>query len=116
MRFAPRTPPFDDVAAYVRDRVQGAGARGRHHVEVVVEAPADVVAARVGRWAEVRPRTSDTCTLTVDADALDGPLWALGEAGAAFTVVSPPELAALAAAWGARFVAAGGAGDRDDRI
>ena len=105
--FAARTPPFDDVAAWVRARVQGAGGGGRHHVEAVVEAPAEVVAASVGRWAEVRPRTAATCTLTLDTDALDGPLWALGAAGAPFTVVSPPELAELAAAWGARFVRAG---------
>ena len=107
--FGPRTPPFDDVATWVRERVQAAGAAGRHHVEVVVEAPADVVAARVGRWADVRPRTAGTCTMTLDTDALDGPLWALGAAGAPFTVVSPPELAALAAAWGAHFVRAGAA-------
>ena len=105
--FAARTPPFDDVAAHVRERVQRAGGGGRHHVEAVVEAPADVVAARVGRWAEVRPRTATTCTLTLDTDTLDGPLWALGATGAAFTVVGPPELAELAAAWGARLVRAG---------
>lgn len=62
--FAPRTPPFDDVATFVRAAVLGETSGGRHHVEVVVEAAADTVRARVGRWAEVRPRTPTSCTMT----------------------------------------------------
>lgn len=107
--FAPRTPPFDDVAGYVRGSVQGAGAGGRHHVEVVVEAPAAIVTARVGRWAQVQPRTATSCRMIMDTDALDGPLFALGAVGAEFTVDTPPELATLAAGWGARFIRAGDA-------
>lgn len=109
--FATRTPPFEDVAAYVRERVQGAGAGGRHHVEVVVEAPAERVRARVGRWAEIRPRTADSCTMVMDTDALEGPLYALGAVGADFRVLAPPELTALAAEWGARLTRAGAADD-----
>lgn len=102
--FAPRRPPFDDVATYVRDGVQGAGAGagGRHHVELVVEAPAATVQARVGRWAQVQSLTTTSCRMVMETDSLDGPLWALGALEADFSVVSPPELAALAADWGAR--------------
>jgi predicted DNA-binding transcriptional regulator YafY len=108
--FAVRTPPFDDVAAYVRDRVQGAAPGEQHHVEVVVEASAERVRARIGRWAEIRPRTTTTCTMVMDTDALDWPLHALGVVGAGFTVLTPPELTVLAGDWGARFVRAGATG------
>ena len=101
--FAPRTPPFDDVAAFVRTRVLGGAAGGRHQVEVAVEASADAVRAVVGRWADVRAESPTRCTVTMESDALDGPLFAMGALGAEFTVVSPPELAALARDWGARF-------------
>ena len=105
--FAPRTPPFADVAAFVRDRVAGGAATGRHQVEVEIDAPADTVAARLGRWAQVRPRTPSSCTMSMATDSLDWPLFALGSVGADFTVLDPPELRTLAAAWGTRFTRAG---------
>ena len=101
--FAPRTPPFDDVAAFVRTGVLGDAGGGRHRVEVVVEASAGTVGAVVGRWAHVRADSSATCTMTMETDSLEGPLFALGSIGAEFRVVGPPELAALAADWGGRF-------------
>ena len=73
-----------------------------------MEASAETVRRRVGRWAEVHPRTPDRCTLVMETDSLDGPLFALGTIGAPFTVTRPPELAALADEWGHRFVGAGG--------
>lgn len=88
----------------------GEAASGRHQVEVVIDAPANAVAARVERWAEVHPRTPSSCTMTMETDSLDGPLYALGAIGAEFTVVSRPELARLAADWGRRFVRAGALG------
>lgn len=103
---APRTPPFDDVAAFVRDRVSGGAPGGRHRVEVIVEASADTVSARFGRWAEVQALTANRCALTMDTDSLDGPLFALGSIGAAFTVITPPELATKAADWSNRFAQA----------
>jgi predicted DNA-binding transcriptional regulator YafY len=81
--FAPHTPPFDDVAS------------------------ADTVTARVGRWAEVQPRTPNSCTMIIETDSLDGPLFALGSIGAEFTVITPLELVTMAADWGSRFVRAG---------
>ena len=101
--FAPRTPPFEDVAEFIRSRVTGASSGGRFHVEVLIEAPADEVADRVRRWARIRPEASQRCTMIMDTDSLDGPLFALGAIGAPFTVQVPPELGALAAEWGERF-------------
>jgi predicted DNA-binding transcriptional regulator YafY len=107
--FAPRTPPFDDVAAFVLAGVQGAGARGlgRHHVEAVVEASATEVTARIGGWASVEPLTEDSCTFRMEVDELDGPVFALGMTGAAFTVLEPPELVERLRLWAERFAAAG---------
>jgi predicted DNA-binding transcriptional regulator YafY len=104
--FAPRTPPFDDVAAFVRSNVAGGSGGGRYQVEVMVEAPAETVSSFVGGWAEVRPRTPRSCTLLMEADSLQGPLFTLGNLGADFTVISPPELTALAAEWAGRFARA----------
>ncbi len=102
--FAPRTPPFEDAATYVRARVQGGSPGGRHRVEVIVDASADAVTATVGRWAEVEPLTDVTCRMSMETDSLDGPLFALGSIGADFTVIAPPGLATMAAEWGTRFI------------
>lgn len=106
--FAPRTPPFDDVAAFVRRNVLGSALGGRHRVEVIIEAPAATVRANVGRWAEVQPRTADSCTLIMETDSLDGPLFTLGAIGAEFTVITPPELTTLATNWATRFLRSSG--------
>ncbi len=105
--FAPRTPPFEDVADFIRSRVGGSAAGGRHHVEVEVHAPPARVVERFGDWARVEPVTAERCRLTMDTDRLEGPLFALGGLGADFTVIGPPELAALALEWAARFSRAG---------
>lgn len=102
--FAARTPPFEDVAEFVRAGVLGGTAGGRHRVEVLIETSAETVSARVGRWAVVRSRTPASCTMTMQTDSLDGPLFVLGSIDAEFTVVRPPELAAMAADWGRRFL------------
>ncbi len=105
--FAPRTPPFDDVADYVRDKVSGGTAGGRYRVEIDIAAPADVVAAAFGRWAEVSPRTPERCTLVMETESLSGPLYALASIEADFTVIAPPELRSLVTHWGNRLVRAG---------
>lgn len=106
--FAPRTPPFDDVAAFVLAGVQGAGARGAggHEVEAVVEAPAAQVGARLGGWARVEPLTATTCRFFMETDDLDGAVLALGVAGAPFRVLGPPALVEHLHAWVARLAAA----------
>jgi len=111
--FAPRTPPFDDVATFVLAGVQGAGARGSgtYAVEAVVEAPAAEVAPRIGGWARVEARTETTCTFRMETDELDGAVLTLGLTGAPFRVVNPPELAERLRSWAGRLeAAAAGAG------
>ncbi|MGS0688542.1 helix-turn-helix transcriptional regulator [Nakamurella sp. GG22] len=105
--FAARATPFADVADFVREAVGGGTSGGRHRVEVTISTPADKVRARVGRWAEVRDDSPTSCTMIMHTDSLDGPLYVLGSIGADFTVVAPPELAALAADWGTRYLRAG---------
>ncbi|TCO35743.1 putative DNA-binding transcriptional regulator YafY [Kribbella steppae] len=104
--FAPRRPPFDDVAVFVRSKVLGGSPGGRYQVEVNVEASADTVSGFVGRWAEVRARTPQSCTMLMETDSLDGLLFALGSIGADFTVIGPSELKTLTADWSARFAQA----------
>jgi predicted DNA-binding transcriptional regulator YafY len=106
--FAPRTPPFDDVAAFVLAGVQGASGRGTgtHHVVAVVEASAADVTARIGGWAQVEALTPTTCAFRMDTDDLDRPVLTLGVAGAPFTVLEPPELVTRVRAWADRLAAA----------
>ena len=107
--FAPRTPPFDDVAAFVLAGVQGAGARGEgtYAVEAVVDAPAAEVAARIGGWARVEVRAEGTCTFRMETDDLDGAVFTLGVTGAPFRVVEPAALAERVRTWADRLAAAG---------
>ena len=76
-------------------------------VEAIVEAPAAVIRERVGRWASIEEDGPDRCRVTMTpGDNLDWPVIALGVVGADFLVLSPPELAARIADWGARFTRA----------
>jgi predicted DNA-binding transcriptional regulator YafY len=103
-RFAARRLPADDAAAFVR-----AGIGGRlptHDVDVLVQAPADEVRRRIGRWATVEELGEERCRVRMEPDDLSWPALALGMVGAEFTVVSPPELRALLQEWSARFARA----------
>ena len=77
--------------------------RPPYEVEVLVDAPADAVRARVGRWASVEEAGAG-CRMRMSADSLDWAALAVGAAGAEFTVVSPDELGAHLRGWGERFV------------
>ena len=78
----------------------------------MVDAPADQVRARIGRWATVEPAGDVRCRVRMSTDSLDWPLMALGTVGAEFSVVSPPELVDRL-----RIGAAGSAGPRrGDRV
>jgi predicted DNA-binding transcriptional regulator YafY len=105
-RFAPRRLPADDAAAFVRAGI--AQVPTPFAVDVLVGAPADVVRARIGRWATVEETSPGKCRVRMRSDDLSWPALALGMTGAAFTVVHPPELADLVRDWGARFSSAGG--------
>ena len=94
--FGPRRFPADDAAAYVRERIGSAWTR--YVVEAVVAAPAEQVRDRIGRWATVTgDATGDAggahrCRVRIEGDDLDWAVAALGLTGAAFTVLSPPEV------------------------
>jgi predicted DNA-binding transcriptional regulator YafY len=104
-RFRPRDLPAADAAAFVRAGIQDAVAQ--HAVHVLVEAPAQEVRDRVGRWFAVEEVDSGSCRLRTDTDSLDWPTMALGTLGADFVVLSPPELADQVREWGGRFTRAG---------
>ncbi|RKE20093.1 YafY family protein [Streptomyces sp. TLI_171] len=100
-RFLPRALPAADAAEFVR-----AGLTGQprpHQVDVLVDAPAPTVRQRLGSWAEVTPTGPERCRVLMSSDSLDWPAMAIGSLDADFTVVSPPELAALLRSWGERF-------------
>ncbi|WP_097195894.1 helix-turn-helix transcriptional regulator [Blastococcus aggregatus] len=100
-RFAPRSLPAEDAAAFVRS---GTDARSAAHVvEALVDAPADDVRRRIGAWATVTEQVGGTCRLRMETYDLSWAALALGSVGAEFTVLSPPALPALLAEWAGRF-------------
>jgi predicted DNA-binding transcriptional regulator YafY len=104
-RFRPRELPAADAAAFVRAGIQSA--RAGYDIEVVVEAPAEVVRERIGRWASVSEISAARCRVRMTADALEWPVMGLGMVGADFEVIAPPELIDWVRDWGARFSRAG---------
>ena len=100
-RFRPRELPAADAAAFVRAGIQST--RAGYDIEVIVEAPAEVVRERIGRWASVSEISATRCRVRMTADALEWPILGLGMVGADFQVVSPPELIDWVRDWGARF-------------
>jgi predicted DNA-binding transcriptional regulator YafY len=101
-RFAPRTLPADDAAAFVRSGLDGQRPSG-HAMEAEVEAPAEQVRARLGQWATVEAVDAGRCRVRMETHDLSWAALALGSVGAEFTVVSPPELRELLAEWAGRF-------------
>jgi predicted DNA-binding transcriptional regulator YafY len=88
-RFVPRNPP--DAAAFVASSVSAAPYRFR--AQVILRAPAHVVAERVPPTVGVlEPIDEHTCLLTTGSDSLDLIALHLALLGADFTVVEPPEL------------------------
>jgi len=104
-RFRPRELPAADAAAFVREGVQST--RTGYDIEVIVEAPAEMVRERIGRWASVAEISVSRCRVRMTADALEWPVMGLGMVGADFQVISPPELIDWMRDWGARFSRAG---------
>lgn len=92
-RFRPREIPGGDAAQYVsrglRNRPQ------RHHVRIVVQAPAAEVDAVMGRWGEVEPLGAGACRMTMNTDTLDWPVLVLANLDHDFEVEEPAELNAL---------------------
>ncbi|MCX4984516.1 YafY family protein [Streptomyces sp. NBC_00572] len=102
-RFLSRPLPAGDAAAFVRE---ASGAPAPYTVEVLVHAPSARVRRTVGRWGTVEPVDRDSCRLTMTSTSLDWPTQALGNVGAEFEVLGPPEFAAHLREWGARFLRA----------
>jgi predicted DNA-binding transcriptional regulator YafY len=104
-RFRPRPLPAADAAEFVRRNITAVP--GTWEVKVIIEAPAAVIRDRIGRWATIEGRGPERCLVTMTpGDNLDWPVIALGVAGAAFQVLSPPELTERIAEWGTRFTQA----------
>jgi predicted DNA-binding transcriptional regulator YafY len=105
-RFRPRELPAEDAAAFVRAGISSAWAV--YEVEAVVEAPAEQVRQRIGRWMTAEAEGRDRCRVRMSTDQLEWPLMGLGTVGAEFMVVGPVELVEKAREWGGRFTRAAG--------
>ncbi|WP_066359985.1 helix-turn-helix transcriptional regulator [Herbidospora mongoliensis] len=100
-RFRPRELPASDAAAFVKAGLESAPKP--HEVEALIEAPAEVVRERIGRWCTVEEIDAGRCRMVMTTNSLDWPTMALGSVGVEFRVVHPPELAEQLREWGARF-------------
>ncbi|MFI9838952.1 helix-turn-helix transcriptional regulator [Nonomuraea sp. NPDC051941] len=107
-RFRPRPLPAEDAAAFVQ---AASGAPAPYTVEALVHAPEARVRQAIGQWGTIEPLSQSTCRITMTSTSLDWPTQALGNVGAEFEVLGPPEFAAHVQEWGARFIRATGAPD-----
>ena len=103
-RFLPRKLPAEDAAAFVQTSTNAPAA---HTVRVLVHAPEARVRQVVGNWGVVEPAGEDRCHLTMTSTSPDWPTQALGNIGADFEVLEPPEFTAHLHEWDTRFVRAG---------
>ncbi|MGW5261062.1 helix-turn-helix transcriptional regulator [Microbispora sp. NPDC004025] len=102
-RFRPRDLPARDAAAFVR---AAGGVPEPHTVKALVHAPAARVRTTAGQWGMVEEVDGHSCLLTMTSTSLDWPVQALGNVGAEFEVLGPPEFVAYVREWGERFVRA----------
>ncbi|WP_026413147.1 helix-turn-helix transcriptional regulator [Actinomadura oligospora] len=102
-RFRPRALPAEDAVALVH---AASGAPAPYTVEVLVRAPLARVRQVVGQWGAIEPLGEDACRLTMTSTSLDWPTQALGNLGAEFEILGPPEFAAHVQEWGTRFLRA----------
>jgi hypothetical protein len=102
-RFHPRELGVD-AATFVEAGLTQLSAR--HTVEVIIDAPAADVAARIGQWATVEALDERRCRAMMVTESLDWPAFAFGALGAEFTAVAPPEFAAHVDEWAERFARA----------
>ena len=103
-RFLPRDLPAADAAEFVRSGMDNLP--NLYRVEVLVDASADTIRERIGRWCTVEELDSGRCRVRITADSLDWPTMALGVVDADFRILHPPELVARVRNWTARFTAA----------
>ncbi|WP_331748874.1 YafY family transcriptional regulator (plasmid) [Streptomyces sp. NBC_00984] len=105
-RFRPRELPADDASAFVR--AGSGGVPVQHTVEALVHAPAAAVRARIDPWATVEEVDEQRCRVRMTSQTLDWPTQALGNVGAEFEVLGPPEFVDFVREWAARFTRATG--------
>ncbi len=103
-RFAARVPPGGDAAKYVKSSI--VGLREPQQIVIEVDAPADVVRARIGRWATITDLDAGRCRVEMAADQLEWPAMAMGALGAEFIVLEPAELRSYLRDWSERFARA----------
>jgi predicted DNA-binding transcriptional regulator YafY len=103
-RFRPRELPVADAAEFLRRSISSTG---RTEVTVLIEAPAEAVRERIGRWSTVAEEGPARCRVTMRPPGnLDLAVIALGMTGADFRVVGPPDLTARVQDWAARLTRA----------
>jgi predicted DNA-binding transcriptional regulator YafY len=106
-RFAARTVPGGDPAAFVASNLRGV--QHRHAARVTLHAPADELAQRFP-WMRgtVEPLDERSCAYRTSDDSLDWLALRIAGLGVAFEVHEPPELAERCRELGARLARAGG--------
>jgi predicted DNA-binding transcriptional regulator YafY len=104
--FRARDLPTDDATSFVRQGIDRVNPTVE--VEIVVQASADQVRQRIGRYCIVESRDETSCRVTMQADQLEWPAHAMGIVGAEFEVVGPPAFAELLREWSGRFGRAAG--------
>lgn len=102
--FRPRELPSPDVQTFLAEHL--GGPRPAYVCEAEIDAPADVVASRIGRWVRTFPIDEGRCRVEMDADVLDWPAFALAMVREPFTVLGPPEFLAHTKSWARRFTQA----------
>lgn len=100
-RFRPRELPTGDAAEFVRSGMDNMP--HLHRIEALVDAPAEFVRQRLGRWGVVEEVDTGRCRVSMTTDSLDWPTMSLGSLGADFRVLQPPELIEYIQDWGERF-------------
>ena len=104
-RFRARAVPGGDPAAFVREGMT----RGEQELRVVavVQARADVVTRRIGRWGKVTGVSEEVCRLEMTAREAPWLVFGLAVVGAPFTLEEAPDVVRREMAeWTGRFSAA----------
>jgi predicted DNA-binding transcriptional regulator YafY len=91
VRFAPRTLPAKDAAAYVEQSITGAP--NRFEARVTLHASAEEMRSRVpSYWGAINPIDAKTCEYMTGDDDLRWLAWRIAMLGVDFDVHEPPEL------------------------
>ena len=99
-RFAPRTVPGGDAAAFVERR--RARAAGGEELSAGLLAPAAVVQEQIGRWAQVTATGAGRCRVDFPAGSPDWVAFALAASGARVEWAEPETLRAVLRDWSGR--------------